>query len=110
MGHKGYSTTQMAVGLGMHRDTLYELINPGSPTYVVEFSDAYRAGNQASLAYWESFAQDNMTTRELQGSTLQWLMNNRFPKQYSPRPELGQGAIAIQINLGDKAQGESDLL
>ena len=110
LGKTGATVTMMARACNVDVGLIYDWINPASPYYEVEFYHAFARAKTESQAWMEAEGLKSLHSRDWQGSTYMWMMNNRFSKDYSARPELGQGAIAIQINLGDKAQGESDLL
>lgn len=77
LGGKGQSRAQMAAALGVSRRVinLWETVHE-------EFAEALELAGDLCLAWWETKAQDNLTTSSWQGGTWSRSMAARFPADY----------------------------
>lgn len=77
MGKQGKTITQMAVGLGIAKSTLYEWDKTNK-----NFSDALTRAKEISQAYWEQIGHDALFAEKFQASVYNKQMSNRFPEDW----------------------------
>lgn len=77
LGSQGMSKTEIAVELGVVRQTL-ENWKDEHP----EFLDAMTRANQASQAWWERQGRTNLTAQHFQASLWGRNMGSRFPDEW----------------------------
>jgi hypothetical protein len=70
----------MACAVGVHKDTLYEWAK-----HHPEFSDAFTHAKQLSQDWWETKAQEGLTTPGFNASLWSRSMAARFPDDYTER-------------------------
>jgi len=68
---QGYSKTKVAATLGVHKDTLYEWMKVHP-----DFSDAIRAGETLSEAWWEDEGRQALTKEKYNTPMFKWLTGN----------------------------------
>ncbi len=86
MFEDGSTITQVcARKLKIHRDTYYEWKNAHP-----EFKKAAEQGEQVSQAYWEDIGKDGIKgdIEKFAGSSWQFVMKNRFRKDYQDQQPL----------------------
>jgi len=96
LGGQGKSLTQIAVALGVSKDTLYTWVKEKP-----EFSDAIQKARAAAQAWWEERGQ-LATDGEIPGfNATAWVftMKNRFRDDYADRKEL---SVESTMRIEDK--------
>lgn len=93
MGDDGLSVVQMAVGLDIVTDSLYEWakVNP-------EFSVSFRKAKQNSQNWWESRAQESLSSKEFNAGLWGKIASCRFPKDYREKSEHKEERIIYDMS------------
>ena len=105
LGSEGLSETSMAVRIGLDRQTMRGYADPNHASYVMEFSAALAREKEISQDWWEEEGRKSLHDRTFQGNVWQYVLNNRFGRDYQARPELATGNV--QINIQVSAEDES---
>jgi len=86
MGNNGESITELAVALGVQKDTIYRWSRE-----IPEFSVAIKGFRQRSQAWWERVGRDGMLGKfeKFNATSYIFSMKNRFPDDYADRHEFG---------------------
>lgn len=77
IGRDGGSVCEMAVGLGITRDTLYRWMEVHS-----EFSDSVKHARELSQAWWEKTGRDALHADKFQSVVWKKIVEARFPNDY----------------------------
>ena len=94
---QGYAKVEVAVALGISRDTLDAWSkDPEKP----EFSDAVRAGEMASEAWW--MTQGRIALRETGFNQGLWFMNMKNRHGWRDKPEDTSASKPVVIYLDAK--------
>lgn len=98
MGSEGCSVVELAVAIGVHRDTVY-----GWAETIPEFSDAFSRARDACQAWWERQGRVGLTTPGFNSSLWSKNMGCRFKGDWTEtsKQEISgpQGApVAINFN------------
>lgn len=96
-GKEGKSINQMALAMGVHKDTLYEWVK-----VYPEFSDCFKLAVAYSQGWWEDFGQANMATNTLNAAIYNKQMATRFRQDYAEitRTELsGPNGTPIETKV-----------
>lgn len=85
LGAQGKSFTQIAVKLGVTRQTLHNWSRRHP-----EFFDALTRAREAALAYWEEFGEAGITAEKFNASVWTKIIASRWPEEYGKEtaPEL----------------------
>lgn len=77
---QGYSIEALAGELDIHKDTIYQWINPDSPTFKESFSDAIKRGYNRGRRFWESLGIEMSKGELTKGNFVTWIFNmkNRY--------------------------------
>jgi hypothetical protein len=93
---QGASPVEVCAELNIHRDTLYDWINPESERFNQEFSDTIKTGKLKCQAWWEKIGRKYLidesevnvqtgTNKSKRLNTAAWIFNmkNRFSDDWS---------------------------
>lgn len=85
VGKEGGTLVEMAVSIGVSRDTLYEWIKSND-----EFSDAVKLGIEESQVWWEKQSRLGSVGKipNFNATMTIFNMKNRFPKDWRERQEV----------------------
>lgn len=85
LGERGKSFTQIAVKLGVTRQTLHNWAKRHP-----EFFDALTRAREAALAYWEDFGEAGITAEKFNAAVWSKIIASRWPEEYGKEtaPEL----------------------
>ena len=95
---EGASIHEVCWTLGICTETYYDWINPNSPRYQPEFSDAASKGVKASRGWWEMMARKasfklpdaNGNPIECNSGAMSLNLRNRFPDAWKEKQEVKQ--------------------
>jgi hypothetical protein len=87
IGRRGGTHTQMAVAIGVTRETFYNWLEQNN-----EFFDAVKIADAASQTWWEERGQKGAMglIPNWNPTTYIFNMKNRFRDSYSDKPQIGQ--------------------
>lgn len=95
LGAAGKSKTQIAVGLGINLDTLYEWIKTHD-----DFSEAVKDANALAQAWWEDAGQSGLGMgKDFNATAFIFQVKNRFRSDYSDKVEIKHEAGASWRDL-----------
>jgi len=77
MGSEGCSVTEIAVGIGIRRTAVYDLIDQNE-----EFADTFARAREEANAWWEKKGRINLENREFNHSLWSFNMTNRFREDW----------------------------
>lgn len=83
LGAEGKSYVQIAVKLGVSRDTLYEWAAEHA-----EFSDALKRARECAQAWWEDQGQAGLGADKFNAGVWNKSMSCRFPDDYSDKKKI----------------------
>jgi hypothetical protein len=75
---QGWTKTEVATALGVHRQTLRRWVNPQGEYYQPEFAEAMSKGMTACGAWWEGEGRDNLMNRNFNTGLFALMMANMF--------------------------------
>lgn len=83
LGRQGRSFVQIAVELGVTRQTLHNWARRHP-----EFFDALTRAKECALAYWEDIGEAGMTADKFNGTVWSKIISSRWPKEYGKEVEI----------------------
>lgn len=90
MMKEGTSLTEVALAIGINRDTMYKWCKEDGRYFNYEFSDAVSGGKCFSQAWWEPQARVNLYNRKFNYHAWGLNMRMRFPKDWSEKRYIKQ--------------------
>lgn len=103
---QGKSDTQVAVELGISRQTFYTYIKEGHSAYKPVFAEAVGRGRDLAQAWWEQQAQEGLWVEEegprLNNSVYHFIMARRFKRDYGDELKVvGDAEKPLSLQVDD---------
>lgn len=104
---EGAGLNEVAVELGICRETLHEWCDESGPYYIEEFSYAIKKGKDLSLAWWEKKGRTSLENQKF-NSTL-WYMNMKNRHGWKDKHEHEHSGKVAFAGINIVKDGDSDV-
>lgn len=105
LGVQGKSYVQIAVKLGVSRDTLYEWAAEHA-----KFSDALKHARECAQAWWEDAGQRGLDADKFNAGVWNKSMSCRFPDDYSDKKKIElSGSKGFVIEFSDEQDSDDSI-
>ena len=105
LGKQGYSVTEMACDINVHKDTIYEWrkVHP-------KFSDSLARAVQESQAWYEKQGRKGLWSKEFNSPTWAKQVSCRFPADYRETVNSNNTNYNTNVNLGELSKEKTEMI